>query len=247
MNMDTVLLFDRGNRALKAALCCSGEITRRWRGETGDAVQTIAAILDACKPRGVVFSSVVPEWSRLFRETVRRRGVEYVVEAGPGICLPFGLLVKSPEKLGTDRIAAACGVAALNHTEAVIVDAGTAVTVDLLSREGFLGGAIFPGIDMILRSLHDGTGSLPRIRFEPCRPELPGRDTEGAMTAGAFWGWIGAVRELVARSGASLDGEVPVFVTGGDAHYIAPHCPGEVTIDQDLVFHGLLLMFEMNV
>ncbi len=244
--MDSVLLFDRGNRALKAALCRAGEIMRRWREETGEAVETIAAILDACRPQGVAFSSVVPGWDRLVRETSRSRGIECVVEAGPGIRLPFDLLVKNPEKLGTDRIAAACGVAALNHTEAVIVDAGTAVTVDLLSGEGFVGGAIFPGIDMILRSLHEGTASLPRIRFGPSSPELPGRDTEDAMMAGAFWGWIGAVGELVARSAASLHGEAPIFVTGGEAHRIAPHCPGEVTIDQDLVFRGLLLIFELN-
>jgi len=241
-----ILLFDRGNRALKTALHSAGTITRRWREEPGDSVGTVTAILDSCRPRGVAFSSVVPGWNRLLLETVRRRGIERVVEAGADIRLPFDLLVDNAEKLGADRIAAACGVAALDHREAVIIDAGTAVTVDILSREGFIGGAIFPGIDMILDSLHEGTESLPRIQCGDTIPAIPGRDTAGAMAAGAFWGWIGAVRELVARSHSYLEGEHPVFVTGGNAGLVAPYCPGDVTVDEDIVFRGLLLLFELN-
>lgn len=243
---EPLLLFDRGNRALKAALCRSGVITRRWREEAGETVETIASILDTCRPQGVVFTSVVPGWNRLCREAVHRRGIDRIVEAAPDIRLPFELLVRNPGRLGTDRIAAACGVASLHCTEAVVVDAGTAVTVDLLSRDGFAGGAIFPGADMILRALHGGTGSLPLVRFGSSHPKPPGRETETAMTAGAFWGWVGAVRELVTLSVESLGREIPVFITGGDAERIAPHCPGDVTVDRDLIFRGLILMYEMN-
>lgn len=230
----------------KAALFESDVIVRRWSEEPGDRPGLIAGILDACAPDGVVFSCVVPSWKQLLADEMRRRGIAYVVEAGSGIRLPFDLLVRNPDRLGGDRIGAASGVVSLNHREAVIVDAGTAVTVDILSREGFLGGSIFPGIDMLLESLHDGTDMLPRVGYRGSVPEIPGDDTAGAMAAGAFWGWIGAVRELVTRSLSSFSGRCPVFVTGGNAGLVAPHCTGDVTVDEDLVFRGLLLLFELN-
>ncbi len=244
--MKRVLAFDKGNRALKAALFESSEIVRRWNEEPGDDPVLIAGILDTCAPDGVAFSSVVPSWKRRLGEGMHRRGIARVVEAGSGIRLPFDLMVRNPERLGGDRISAASGVVSLNHREAVIVDAGTAVTVDLLSREGFLGGSVFPGIDMLLKSLHEGTDLLPHVEYRGGVPEIPGDDTAGAMTAGAFWGWIGAVRELVTRSLSSLSGRPPVFVTGGGASLVAPHCAGDVLIDEDLVFRGLFLLYELN-
>jgi type III pantothenate kinase len=243
--MKRVLAFDKGNRALKAALFESNAIVRRWSEKPGDSPGLIAGILDTCDPDGVAFSSVVPLWKRQLAQEMRRRGITYV-EAGSGIRLPFNLLVRNPDRLGGDRIGAASGVVSLNHREAVIVDAGTAVTVDLLSGEGFLGGLIFPGIGMLLESLHEGTDLLPRVEYRGGVPEIPGDDTEAAMAAGAFWGWIGAVRELVTRSLSSLSGQPPVFVTGGNAGLVAPYCTGDVTIDEDLVFRGLLLLFELN-
>jgi pantothenate kinase type III len=253
--VETVLLFDRGNRALKAALERSGTIERRWREEPGEGAGPITAILDSCAPAGIAYSSVVPGWGEVLAHEARARGVGRLVEAGSGVRLPIALLVDNPERLGADRICAACGVAARGGVEAVIVDAGTAVTVDCLSAEGFLGGAIFPGVDLMLRALSEGTGALPLVRATAPPPDgsvsgppppLPGRSTEGAMRGGVFWGWVGGVRELVARARDSIGADAPVVITGGGAALIAPYIGGSVRIDRDLVFAGLGHIYRLN-
>lgn len=245
--MDTILLIDRGNRSLKAAIHRDGAITEHRRIEQGDGGELIAEMLDTHAPAGIAFSSVVPAWNGALADQLRGWKIERIVEVGAGIRLPFDLRIKHPETLGADRIAAAAGAASLGHRRAVIIDAGTAVTVDLLSPEGFLGGAIFPGLHMLLQSLHTGTASLPRIDLDGPPPHIPGNDTTRAMSAGIFWGWVGAVREIIARSLKTLDGDPPVLFTGGDAHRLALHCAGDVTVDDDLVFRGLLHLYELNI
>jgi type III pantothenate kinase len=113
--------------------------------------------------------------------------------------------------VGIDRLLAAVGVNALREPPrpAVIVDLGTAVTVDLISAEGaFQGGAILPGISMSARALHEFTDLLPLIEMAELHeaPTEVGKDTVAAMRSGLFWGTIGAARELIARMSAPGDG-----------------------------------------
>ena len=83
---------------------------------------------------------------------------------------------------------------------AVLVDAGSAVTVDWLDEEHvFRGGAIFPGFRLMARSLHDYTALLPEITLGHTRPALPGRSTVSAMQAGVFWAVLGGVEAIARR------------------------------------------------
>lgn len=245
--MSGILLFDRGNHSLKAVLAESGGFTSRWAETSLDDRGTVKGILDSCSPDGVAFSSVVPEWTSALKNELAGRGMHPALEVGPEIRLPFEVLVDRPERLGADRICAAAGAFSMGHREAVVVDVGTAVTVDVLTSGGFLGGAIFPGIDLILASLNEGTVALPRISEIDRDPALPGRDTEEAMTAGAVWGMAGAVRALVAKSMESVPPGTGVILTGGGAGLLEGHLEVPVEIDPDLVFRGLLLLFEMNI
>jgi type III pantothenate kinase len=194
----------------------------------------------------VVFSSVVPDWSRSIKREIARRGDVRFLEVSAGLNLPFAVLVERPELLGSDRLAAACGAAALGHKEAVIVDAGTAVTVDVLGREGFLGGAIFPGFDLLRRSLHEGTAALPGASGTRSYIRPPGGSTEDAIVSGTFWGLIGAVGKLVELSRGSISSDAAVLLTGGDIEAIEEHIGGRAEYVPDLVFWGLNLLFELN-
>lgn len=244
--MARILALDRGNDSLKAALIESGKIVRRWREVAAHPERTIRRILEECSPSGIVISSVVPAWSMGALRVLRKLEVGPVIEVGPAVSLPFDLLVESPEKLGADRIAAAAGVAAAGEREAVIVDAGTAVTVDVLSREGFRGGAIFPGPGLLARSLHEGTAALPLV--DSSRPEvrLPGRNTKEAIASGIRWGLVGAVRELVSRSREALSGSASVWLTGGGAAAFEEHLGVKVKREPDLVFIGMNLLFTLS-
>ncbi len=241
--MNRVLLLDRGNRFLKAAIAESGEIGPGMSVEP----ESIKTLIDESgggrSLDGVVFSSVVPDWSVQLRRLLDVAGSGVVVEVGHDIALPFVLGVDEPQELGPDRISAAAGAWAQGAREAVIVDAGTAVTVDVLKGGVFEGGAIFPGSGLLARSLSDGTAVLP---FVPCaagEAVIPGRSTEAAIRAGIAWGSVGAVTELIRRSsppGAS------VWLTGGECDLYAPLLEGDLHIDRDLVLKGLLEIYTIN-
>ena len=195
---------------------------------------------------GAAFSSVVPQWRAAISRALRAAGVRRIVAAGPRIALPFSLLVDSPERLGPDRIAAAAGVVAYGGRDAVIIDAGSAVTVDVLSGGAFLGGAIFPGERLLLSALHRGTAALPQIAPEAGVPRVPGKDTGAAMLAGAFWGLAGAVKELTRRSLSGLSEGAVVWITGGGAEALAAHLGVETRHEPDLVAVGLHYLYKLS-
>ena len=124
-----------------------------------------------------------------------------------------------PERVGIDRLAAAVGVSAVRreNTPAIVIDFGTAITVDLIATDGaFLGGAILPGVSTSAEALHKGTDALPVVRpqFEGKSPKAVGKNTEDAIRAGLYWGAVGAVRELIARQRDGLVIPPQVLVTG---------------------------------
>ncbi|MFZ1935446.1 MAG: type III pantothenate kinase [Thermoguttaceae bacterium] len=118
--------------------------------------------------------------------------------------LPLVVRVERPDMVGVDRLVDAVAVNRLRDAghPAVIVDVGTAITVDLVSGDGaFLGGAILPGIQMSARALHHFTDLLPLVDVAELAvpPPALGDSTESAMRSGLFWGAVGAIRELIER------------------------------------------------
>ena len=159
--------------------------------------------------------------------------------------LPIKVCVEQPNRVGMDRLAAAGAVNQLRDplAPALIVDAGTAITVDLVSQQGdFLGGAILPGMQLVSQALSAKTDQLPQV--DPCfrqsAPNALGRSTDGAIRSGLFWGSVGAIRELVERIGASANGSPQLFLTGGDAERLAPFISKDAVFVRDLVIGGIL-------
>ncbi len=139
---------------------------------------------------------------------------------------PIELRVDEPAKIGVDRVMAAIAAARLRHPgkPCIVIDIGTAITIDLVAADGALeGGAILPGPGLAARALGEKTDRLPEIRFGDLdeSPDAVGRSTEPAMRAGIFWGAVGAIRELIARQRDRLTTAPQVFLTGGAAPSIA--------------------------
>jgi type III pantothenate kinase len=133
--------------------------------------------------------------------------------------IPLAVRVDEPDKVGIDRLANALAADRLRAAGrgAIVVDLGSAITVDVVSPDGaFLGGAILPGIAMSARALHEFTDLLPlEPMSELAQPPTPlGKTTSGCLQAGLYWGVIGGVRELIARLGAEVE-KPQLFVTGG--------------------------------
>jgi type III pantothenate kinase len=141
--------------------------------------------------------------------------------------LPIRPRVDFPERVGLDRLAA--GVAANrlreNNRPAIVIDAGTAMTVDAISPSGdFEGGAILLGFRMSAQALASATDALPLVvvdGFDKTPPPI-GKSTEAAIRSGLFWGAVGAAREIIAQAGKEWGQPPQVFVTGGDLERLQP-------------------------
>jgi type III pantothenate kinase len=137
---------------------------------------------------------------------------------------------------------------------AIVVDSGTATTIDLVTADGvFRGGSILPGLRLSAYALHDYTARLPMIdtdRFgmpTDASLPLPGRNTRAAINAGLFWGQLGAIKEITSRlQAAALSQfgcrETPIrIITGGGGRKIATHLTNSVFVDS-LALHGLAVL-----
>jgi type III pantothenate kinase len=149
-------------------------------------------------------------------------------------------------RVGVDRLlnAVAANVIRPAARPAVIVDTGTATTVDLVNTDGaFEGGAILPGFELCARALHDYTALLPLLSIEELagEPREPlGRNTRAALRSGLFWGQLGAVKELIERL-TPVRTEPLVLLTGGGAVLLASHFP-EARWEPHLSLQGLVVM-----
>jgi type III pantothenate kinase len=182
---------------------------------------------------------VLTEWRQS-----RRPQDDFIVLAHTD--LPLRVRVDHPERVGLDRLAAAVAANVLREANraAIVVQAGTAVTVNLIDADGaFAGGAIVAGFRMQAEALFGAADLLPLTLLEPHGepPAVVGKNTEDAIRSGLFWGAVGAVRELVARIGESQSRPPQVFVTGGDLARLAPLVGGDTQFVPDMVLAGVAL------
>jgi len=173
--------------------------------------------------------------------------------------IPVATDVDYPEKVGLDRLLAAVAANALRPADraAIVIDSGTATTINYISQAGvFGGGAILPGLEMSAKALHHYTAMLPELPVHELggdEPIAPGRNTREAIRNGLLWGQVGAIRELVNRICIGRGEHVPLFaskyrslrcpwllLTGGGGPVLEPHIPEAHRI-ASLGMHGLVL------
>jgi type III pantothenate kinase len=157
--------------------------------------------------------------------------------------LPLVVRVEFPDRVGLDRLAAAVAANALRRpgSPAIVIDAGSAITVDLVAGDGaFEGGVILPGFQMSAQALF-GADLLPLAQLAPNDepPPIIGRSTEGAIRSGLFWGAVGAAREIISRVTAQLDRPPEIYVTGGDLRQLAEQFGGDARYVPNMVLSGI--------
>ncbi len=162
--------------------------------------------------------------------------------------LPLTIEVDQPERVGLDRLLNAIAVNVLRPVEqpAIVIDSGTATTVDLVCASGaFQGGAILPGFALSAEALHRYTALLPRLGLAdlgPAQPAALGRNTEAALRSGIYWGQVGAIRTLVEKltQACAASGPPWLVLTGGGAAWLASEFASTPVVPS-LAMHGLVL------
>lgn len=153
--------------------------------------------------------------------------------------IPIDLDYGTPETLGFDRIANACGlVFSLGKSTGLVIDCGTCITTTLVTDKTLRGGSISPGLSMRLKSMHHFTGRLPLIHFENQEITLPGKNTADSMLAGAVGGCIREIEGLITDY-CSHFGQMDVIITGGDAQYLVNQLKSPIFADSMLTLKGI--------
>ena len=159
--------------------------------------------------------------------------------------LPFELALDDPAATGADRFANMAAAAAMGWPTALVVDAGTATTFDVLRDGVFIGGLIAPGMAMAARVLGERAARLSEVPFGPVDLE-PGRNTADAMSAGGFHAGVHGVIGVLRRLREDLGGP-PVVLCGGLAHHlvdaaVGADLPPDVVMDRDWTLKGAALL-----
>jgi type III pantothenate kinase len=171
------------------------------------------------------------------------RGVRVAV-LGRDLKVPIAVRVNRPEAVGVDRLLAALAAFHRLGEACIVVDLGSAVTLDVVSSDGeYLGGVIAPGVGMWSSALHANTALLPEVAPEAVEHVI-GKDTVQCIQSGLFWGMISMLEGLVRRLKTEHPAARFVFATGGAADLFAGHFTMVDEVVWGLTLEGVRLALE---
>ena len=195
--------------------------------------------------KDVVVCSVVPRALKGVEEPVKTVFGSKAFVIGRDIVVPVKNRYKNPEQVGRDRLVCAYAAMKLYGVPAIIIDLGTAITLDVVSKKKeYEGGIIVPGIRLSAESLYKKTALLPRIDIHK-PPALIGRDTESSILSGIFNGYGVMLQGLIKELTKEIGTKPKVIVTGGYASLMKNFIHRKIdVVDKNLVFNGMYLLYQ---
>jgi type III pantothenate kinase len=239
-----LLAIDIGNTRTHAGVFIADQLT--WRGSAENAPPSLAALMDEAKRHleqaadpAAVIASVNPTVEKQLTADLDMLLLRVVDD----LAIPIGRQIDREAIVGDDRLLNAAAAYDTLKQTCVVIDVGTAVTIDFVDGAGtFHGGAIAPGAQMQLNSLHNHTAQLPQVSFE--KPlEAIGHNTVEAMRTAVFHGIRGMVRELVEQYAEQVGNYPAVIATGGDAELLFKDYELVERIVPELTLLGLALAY----
>jgi type III pantothenate kinase len=194
----------------------------------------------------VSIACVVPPLLTVFEDLSQRYFKISPLVVGPGVKTGVRICTDNPREVGADRVANAAAAHHLYSGPLILIDFGTATTLDVLSKEGdYLGGAIAPGILISAEALFERASKLPRVELVPPEHAI-GKNTVNTMQSGIIFGYVGLIESLVKRMNRELGQEAYVVATGGLAKIIAGQTKVVKAVNMHLTLIGLRLIHELN-
>lgn len=245
--MKNFIAVDIGNTSIRFAYFKDRRITKECRLETRGvsekSLKTIKNKLPWCDASSVVVASVVPTASRVLKKLLPKIYGKPVYLIGSDIAVPIKNRYRNPKQVGIDRLMNALAAYSKYRRACVVLDFGTAITFDVISRNGeYLGGVISPGIEISLEALFDRTALLPKIRLAHPASVI-GRDTVESIRSGCSFGIGGLCDRIVEMLEAKLGGRLKIIATGGYARFMSKYCRRIDAIQPNLVMQGIYLTY----
>lgn len=199
------------------------------------------------KAQAVVISSVNPRAEDFVIECIQKYLLVKPKRIGKDILIRIPVLTEYPEKVGMDRLVNALAAFEWTHNWAIVVDAGTAITIDGVDNKGaFLGGIIAPGVDICSKALHHYTALLPEVPIRKPKCIL-GKNTEEAINTGIYWGTIGMVGKLISMLCDDLGCQPTVIATGGNANMLAKEIHLITVVLPNLALEGIKIAYKTSL
>ncbi len=194
-----------------------------------------------------IICSVVPKLTRVIQRDLKLlyRRNPYII--GKEIVVPIENRYRLPRQVGQDRLVNAYAASSLYAGPLIVIDSGTAITFDVISKDrAYLGGLIFPGIKISLEALKEKTALLPQVKLEQPKM-LIGRDTKNSILSGVVFGTAALSKELAARIKQYLGKNAKIIGTGGNISLIKKYSGMKIEIHKDLTLIGIKLIYKNEI
>ena len=195
----------------------------------------------------ILVASVNPDIESAFYKSLGEKHKKKILKIGREIKLRLPILVENPQTVGIDRLLNALAAYRRTKTSTVVIDFGTAITIDIVSKKGeFLGGLILPGIRTSAYALNKQTALLPEVDIK--RPaKIIGKNSEDAIKAGIYFGTVGSVIYIIKELSRIYGDLQYTIATGGDAKTLKKDIPGIDRYIPCLTLEGIRLAFTENL
>ena len=236
------LVVDIGNSLMKVSVVDGADVVeaQRLAVDADIDVKRLQASYPTLRKAIVAASGVA---TASIASELRQAGL-WVLEMTSTTPVPIGNDYLSPETLGVDRLAAAVGAVEMGYDNCLIVDFGTAITIDLVENGVFRGGNISPGVRTRFRALHDYTQRLPECN--PTEEVLPlGRTTAQAIEQGVMQGIVNEIEGYISAF-SKKNAKITLIFTGGDAKFFVKRSKNAIFAKWDPVVCGLNRILEYN-
>ena len=193
-----------------------------------------------------IISSVVPPVFNSVRTGVIKIIGKQPMVVGPGLKTGLDIHMDVPSQVGSDRIVIAVAALAEYKAPLILMDLGTATTIEVVEPGNkYLGGVIFPGVKISQEALTSRAAQLPGISLDKTK-QVIGKNTVDCMRRGMMYGTAAMIDGLVERIEAELGHQSTLIATGGLAQFITPLCKREIILEKDLLLKGLNIIYKKN-
>ena len=253
-----LFVIDIGNTQIVAGVYQSGRLKKSWRLRTHRdwSQEEMAALLRGFfdqdqisrkAVKGIAVSSVVPSLVEVFEKACWQLFQIKPLFIHAGLKLGISIKTDHPQEVGADRLVNAAAAWQQVKGPVLVLDMGTAITVDVVSGKGeYLGGLIAPGVAISAEALTRRAAKLPQVDLDVPEHAI-GKNTVDSIKSGIYYGTLGQVRELLAACSRELGKAKPrILATGGWSSWVPMDKLKVDKVDKELTLKGLKWIYEHN-
>lgn len=252
-----LLAVDVGNTNVVLGIFEGSRLIHHWRLTTSisrtpdEAWITLSSLcqtgqVNTGRIYGLAISSVVPDLTSVFADMAKEHFDIFPYEVRAETAPSLKIRYRHPTAVGADRICNAVAGYQTYGGPLIVVDFGTATTLDVINAEGeYLGGIIAPGIELAQKVLRQSAARLPKVSLQ-FPDKVIADTTETSIQAGLLYGAVETVEGLCRRIWSELGQKGKIITTGGLSPVITAHSSVIDAVEPFLVLEGLRILFERH-